>query len=72
MMLFKIFINKSTNQQLIELWFPVVAQGKKHLFKDLSVLLLATDQEEKLKIVMNKLSDHLEQHPEFIGLKSPL
>jgi hypothetical protein len=59
-----------TDQQLIELWFPVVEQGKKHLFKDLSVLLLATEQEEKLKIVMNKLTKHLEQHPEFIGLRA--
>lgn len=59
-----------TDQQLIDTWFPAVERGKKHLFKVLPVLLLATDQNEKLKIVMNKFADHLEQHPEFIGLKA--
>ncbi|EDP45819.1 DUF4304 domain-containing protein [Rickettsiella grylli] len=58
-----------TDQQLIELWFPLVRQGKKHLFKELSVLLLFNDEKEKLKIVMNKLAEYLEWRPELMGLK---
>jgi len=58
-----------TDEKLIEAWFPAVENDNQHLLKDLSVLLLAAAQKEKLKIVLDKLSKHLLQHPEFTGLK---